>query len=191
MILRNAIEASRFFLAPALDQAGCVVDATAGNGHDVLFFCRHTKPDCRIWAFDLQSAAIQSCERLLEQHGCRGRVRLIHTDHARLAEYVDAPVNAAIFNLGYLPGQNHAVTTTPGSLAPALEGLLGLLAPGGRIGIVAYPGHESGRQEITFLESYLPRCPQRIYTITRLSFINQINHPAILYSISKTKEGLL
>ena len=187
MILHNAIEASRVFLTPALAQAGCVVDATAGNGHDVLFFCQHTKPDCRIWAFDIQPAAIQSCERLLEQHGFCGRVRLIQADHAHLAEYVDAPVNAAIFNLGYLPGQNHVVTTTPSSLAPALEGLLGLLAPGGRIGIVAYPGHESGRQEIAFLESFFPGCSQRLYTITRLSFINQINHPAILYSISKAR----
>ncbi len=187
MILRNAVEAAQYFLATALDQAGCVVDATVGNGRDVLFFCRHTKPDCRIWAFDIQPAAIQSSERLLKQHGCLDRVRLIQADHARLAEYVEAPVNAAIFNLGYLPGQNHAVTTTPDSLAPALEGLLGILAPGGRIGIVAYPGHESGRKEVAFLESYLPRCPQRLYTITRLSFINQINHPAILYSISKAR----
>ena len=40
MIPRNAMEAARLFLEPALAQAKCVVDATAGNGHDVLFFCR-------------------------------------------------------------------------------------------------------------------------------------------------------
>ena len=189
MIPRNAVDASRLFLEPALAQAGCVVDATAGNGHDVLFLCKHTNPDCRIWAFDIQPAATASCERLLKQHGCYGRVRLIQADHAILTDYVTEPVHAAIFNLGYLPGQDHAVTTNPSSLAPALAGLLGLLTPGGRIGIVAYPGHDPGRLEVDFLESYLASRPQRQYTITRLCFINQINHPAILYSIVKTRRN--
>jgi threonine dehydrogenase-like Zn-dependent dehydrogenase len=189
MIPHNAVVAARYFLEPALAQAACVVDATAGNGQDVLFFCQNTKPECRIWAFDIQSVAINSCARLLEQHGCRDRVRLIQSDHAALTDYVTEPVNAAIFNLGYLPGQDHAITTSPISLTPALEGLFGLLAPGGRIGIVAYPGHEPGRLEVDYLESYLSSYPQNLYTITRLSFINQINNPAILYSIGKARRN--
>ena len=191
MIPHNAVEAARIFLAPALVQARCVVDATAGNGHDTLFFCEKTQSDCRIVAFDIQSAAINSSAALLQKHGMREKVQLILGDHARLQDYVAEPVQAAVFNLGYLPGQDHRITTTTTSLKPALERLLDLLSPNGRIAIVGYPGHEPGVHELDFLESYLTRCPQRIYTITRLSFINQINHPAILYSISKTKEGLL
>ena len=187
MIPSNAMTASRLFLEPVLGQAGCVIDATAGNGHDLLFLCRNTRPGCRIYAFDIQSAALQSCASLLEQHDLRERVSLINSDHANLTEYVREPVDAVIFNLGYLPGQDHTLTTNPLSLRSALEGLIGMLAPGGLIAIVAYPGHEPGRMEVEFLESYLGSLPQSFYTIIRLSFINQRNNPAILYSIGKTR----
>ena len=186
MIPRNALDAARLFLEPALAQAACVVDATAGNGHDVLFLCSRTRPDCRVWAFDIQNAAIEACDALLKSQGVRDRVQLIQADHRALTHYVREPVHAAVFNLGYLPGQDHSITTTPESLRPAVDGLLGLLAPAGRIAIVAYPGHEPGRQEYDFLESYLSKLQQSQFTITRLSFINQKNNPAILYSIGKT-----
>ena len=186
MIPRNAVEASRLFLAPVLAGAGCVVDATAGNGNDSLFLCQQTKPECRVWAFDIQAAAVAACGKLLAQHGYTEKVRLIQADHAQLREVIREPVDAAIFNLGYLPGHDHAVTTCLESLTPALEALRDLLAPGGRIAIVAYPGHPPGRLETEFLEEYLPQWPQQIFTITRLSYINQKNNPAILYSIGKT-----
>ncbi|HWR28213.1 MAG TPA: class I SAM-dependent methyltransferase [Negativicutes bacterium] len=189
MISRNAIDASRMFLEPVLAQAGCVVDATAGNGHDVLFFCRNTLPNCRIWAFDIQLVAINSCAALLKKHDFHSKVNLVQADHATLNEYVREPVDAAIFNLGYLPGKDHTITTTPLSLAAALDALIGLLATDGRIAIVAYPGHEPGRMEVEFLESYLSACPQSLYVISRLSFINQRNDPAILYSIGKTRRN--
>lgn len=189
MTSHNALVASRCFLEPVLSQACCVVDATAGNGHDVLYLCNNTTPQCRIWAFDIQAAAIRSCAALLDRHGFHDRVNLIQADHAVLATYVREPVDAAIFNLGYLPGQDHAVTTVPSSLEAALNDLCELLTPGGRIAIVAYPGHEPGRLEVDFLESYLAQLPQRRFTITRLSFINQKNSPAILYSIVKTRRN--
>ena len=186
MIPRNAVEASRLFLAPVLADAACVVDATAGNGNDSLYLCKKTKPECRIWTFDIQAAAIAASGKLFAQHGFTEKVRLIQADHALLREVIREPVDAAIFNLGYLPGHDHSVTTRVESLAPALEALRDLLAPGGRIAIVAYPGHPPGRLETEFLEEYLPRWPQQVFTITRLSYINQKNNPAILYSIGKT-----
>lgn len=186
MIPRNAVEGARFFLRPVLEQAGCVLDATAGNGHDVLFLCKNTPPGCRIWAFDIQPAAIRCCSELLERNGFRNNVRLILANHAFLSKYITEPVDAAIFNLGYLPGQNHSVTTTPESLKMALDSLLKLLAPGGCMAIVAYPGHEPGQRELDFLETYLPERPQDEFAISRYSFINQKNNPAILYFIGKT-----
>ena len=186
MIPRNAVEAARLFLAPALDEAGCVVDATAGNGHDVLFLCQQTQPDCRVWAYDIQTAAIAVSTALLNRHGFGAKARLVHSSHANIAAYIREPVDVAIFNLGYLPGQDHAVTTEPEALAEALAGLRTLLASGGRIAIVAYPGHEPGRREVEFLEAYLSAWPQQSFTIGRLSFINQKNDPAILYTIGKT-----
>ena len=187
MIPSNALVAARQFLAPALQQARCVLDATAGNGNDTLFLCQQTPPECRVFAFDVQPAAIQGASGRITQQGYGEKVCWIHDDHAKLAEHVTMPLDAAMFNLGYLPGQDHGLTTTPDSLERALTVLLERLAPGGRITVVAYPGHAPGRAEIEFLEEWLPQCPQSRFVVSRLTFINQKNNPAILYMIGETR----
>ena len=190
MIPSNALMAARQYLAAVLANARCVVDATAGNGNDTLFLCKQTPADCRVFAFDVQLAAIRSATELITKHGFLDKVRWLHADHAQLANHVDGPVDAALFNLGYLPGQDHSITTSPASLAPALQGLVDLLAPGGRITLVAYPGHEPGLAEIDFLETTLSRYSQQQFVVTRLNFINQCNNPAILYTIGKARRDL-
>ena len=189
MIPSNAVIAAQQFLLPVLAKARCVVDATAGNGNDTLFLCRQTAADCRVVTFDIQLAAIRSATVLIARHGYQEKIRWIHDDHAKLAEYIATPVDAAVFNLGYLPGQAHCLTTKPESLGLALASLLALLVPGGRITVVAYPGHAPGRAEIAYLEELLSQCPQPQYVATRLSFINQRNNPAILYTIGKARRN--
>ena len=190
MIPPNAIVAARDYLTPSLRQADCVVDATAGNGHDTMFLCRNTSPECRVWAFDIQAAALQSAKQRACQHGFAERVRWIQADHAQLGDYIDIPVDAAVFNLGYLPGHDHALTTNPHSLGRALDCLLKLLKPQGRISIVDYPGHGPGQEEVVFIENFLANFTQKIFVATRLEFINQRNNPAILYTIGKTGRNL-
>jgi tRNA1(Val) A37 N6-methylase TrmN6 len=187
MIPSNALIAARQYLVPALQGARCVLDATAGNGNDTFFLCQQTPPECRVFAFDIQSAAIQGASDRIAQQGYGDKVCWIRDDHAKLAEYVTMPLDAAMFNLGYLPGQDHSLTTTPVSLGPALADLLERLAPGGRITLVAYPGHAPGQAEIEFLEEWLPQCPQSRFVVSRLTFINQRNNPAILYMIGETR----
>ncbi len=187
MIPSNALMAARQFLAAVLPNSRCVVDATAGNGNDTLFLCQQTPTDCRVVAVDIQLAAIQSATELIARHGYLEKVRWIHADHAHLSEHVDGPVDAAVFNLGYLPGQDHSITTDPVSIGPALKGLINLLAPGGRITLVAYPGHGPGQAEIEFLETTLSQYPQQQFIVARLNFINQCNNPAILYTIGKAR----
>jgi ubiquinone/menaquinone biosynthesis C-methylase UbiE len=190
MIPHNAIIAAHDYLLPSLRQAECVVDATAGNGHDTLFLCRNTPPECRIWAFDIQAEALRSAKERVCQHGFTDRVQWIQADHAQLGDHVDIPVDAAVFNLGFLPGHDHVLTTKPDSLGQALNSLLKLLKPQGRISIVAYPGHGPGQEEVVFIENFLADCAQRIYVATRLEFINQRNYPAILYTIGNTGRNL-
>ena len=189
MIPSNAPAAARFFLSQVLPTAACVVDATAGNGHDTLFLCQNSPANCQVWSFDLQQEALTACGELLARHGFAHKANLILADHATLREYIGASVDAAMFNLGYLPGHDHTVTTRPQSLRPALDGLLALLAPNGMVTIVAYPGHEPGQVEIEFLEAYLRLLPQNIYTAAKFSYMNQKNFPAILYFIGKTRRN--
>lgn len=189
MIASNAMTAAHQFLIPALQSASCVIDATAGNGNDTLFLCQQTPPECRIVACDVQQIAIRKATERIAQYGYCDKVRWIHDDHANLAEYVVTPLNAAIFNLGYLPGQDHDLTTNSASVEQALAALLTRLAPCGRITVVAYPGHAPGRVEIENLEAWLAQCPQSSFVVSRQTFINQRNNPAILYMIGKTRRN--
>ena len=84
MIPSNAVMAARQHLVPVLPTARCVVDATAGNGNDTLFLCQQTPADCRIFAFDIQLAAIRSATDLIARHGFLEKVRLLNADHAQV-----------------------------------------------------------------------------------------------------------
>ena len=189
MIPPNAPTAARLFLSQILPTAACVVDATAGNGHDTLYLCQNSPADCRIWSFDIQQEALSACGALLARHGVAHKANLILADHATMRDYIREPVDAAMFNLGYLPGHDHSLTTRPQSLRPALDELLALLAPEGLVTIVAYPGHKPGQEEIEFLEEYLGLLPQKLFAAAKFCYMNQKNSPAILYSIGKTRRN--
>lgn len=185
MIAPNANVAAQLFLQPVLGTATCVVDATAGNGYDTLFLAEKTAESCRIWAFDIQEQAIGSARSRTASIKHDDRICWVNVDHACMNEFVFEPVDAAMFNLGYLPGSSRSIVTQPSSLEPALNWLLQRLKPLGRISIVAYPGHQSGQEEILFLEQYLAQLPQQRFIANRLQYLNQKNQPAILYTIGK------
>lgn len=95
------------------------LDATAGNGHDTLFLCRLVGAAGRVLAFDVQPQAVENTNARLRENGCGQVGRAVLDSHANLAAYA-APgsVDAAVFNLGYLPGGDHGVFTTPGVSVP-------------------------------------------------------------------------
>ena len=62
-----------------------------------------------------------------------------------MAGLVPPGVDAIVFNLGWLPGAQHAVTTREDTTLAAVAQAVGLLAPGGVLTICIYPGHEEGR----------------------------------------------
>jgi glyoxylase-like metal-dependent hydrolase (beta-lactamase superfamily II) len=94
-------------------------------------------------------------------------------------------VAAVMFNLGYLPGEDHAVITRPESTIPALEAALALLKEGGVVTIVVYPGHEGGDQEASAVTEWCGRLPQDRYQVLQYQFINQKNRPPYVVAIEK------
>lgn len=123
------------------------VDATAGNGHDTLFLADLVGEGGRVVAFDVQQAAIESTRRRLEEAGLAGRVDLWCESHAGMVARVESGVAAVMFNLGYLPGGDHARITRTEETLRALEAAAGLLRPGGVLTVVCYPGHAGGDEE--------------------------------------------
>lgn len=145
--LRGAVPLSHFFLRYRLKPGDRAVDATSGNGHDTLLLAELVGERGQVWGFDLQEEALERTRRMLSEHGCQDRVALHRLGHERMLEVVDGPVQAVIFNLGYLPGGDAALVTTPATTKAALDQARSLLAPGGLILVALYTGHAGGKEE--------------------------------------------
>ena len=129
-----------------------VVDATAGNGHDTLELARLVGETGRVYAFDIQQAAIDQTRRRLSRHGLLERVTLQLCGHEhlleRLAPECQGKIAAVMFNLGYLPGGDKQRVTRAATTVPAMEQAARCLRPGGILTVIAYPGHPGGSDEL-------------------------------------------
>lgn len=136
-----------------------VIDATAGNGHDTLFLAGCVGPHGHVLAVDRQSSALANTRERLRAAGLLERVTLVIGDHADLLHIARddwrGQTRALVFNLGYLPGSDKSVITTPGSTRRALDASRELLAPGGLISVLIYRGHAGGHDEETMIQAWL------------------------------------
>ena len=64
---------------------GLADDATAGNGHDTLFLAQRVLPGGRVFAFDVQEAAIGRTRERLSDRGLES-VTLIHAGHQEIEQ---------------------------------------------------------------------------------------------------------
>ena len=130
-----------------------VIDATAGNGHDTVFLAECVGPGGKVLAFDVQAAALDSARSRV---GDAGWVEFFHESHAKMADHAAAgSVAVVMFNLGYLPGENHELTTESNETLAALEVAARLLKSGGVLSVICYPGHAAGAAEAVAVEAWM------------------------------------
>lgn len=170
--LKSARFLARDALSRCIRPGDTVVDATMGNGHDTLFLCETVGPEGRVWAFDIQPQAVASTEARLRENGMQDRARLVCAGHETMGQYVTEPVRAVVFNLGWLPGGDHAVTTRWETTRAAVEAALGLLLPLGILAVCVYPGHPEGNRERRELAEYLSALSNREYNVLHQRFPN-------------------
>lgn len=161
------------------------VDATAGNGHDTVFLAGLAGEGGRVDAFDVQPAAIATARRAVEAAGYAGRVEFHTCSHARMAEVVPGELRAVMFNLGYLPGGDKGITTTAAETLPALETAFHLLAPGGLLTVMCYPGHDGGREECAAVCDAWAGLPLRKGLVCRMQSFNGAPDAPFLLAIQK------
>ncbi|MBO8137281.1 MAG: class I SAM-dependent methyltransferase [Desulfotomaculum sp.] len=181
---RSAVAMAHEFIAANLDENGVAVDATAGNGNDTLFLAQHLKKG-KVFAFDIQEQAINNTAELLKEHGLIKTVNLIRDGHENMDQYVNEPVDAVMFNLGYLPGGDHGIITRPESTAAALDKALQLLKVGGKISIVVYTGHEGGLEELNAVEKTLHKLDSHLFWVVGTRFINRPANAPVLFFIER------
>ena len=170
--LKSARYLAADVLGRVLSEGDSAVDATMGNGHDTEALCRLVGPSGRVYAFDIQPQAVENTRLRLLEAGLADRASLFCLGHEHLAEAVPVPVRAVMFNLGWLPGGDHGITTLLPTTLSAVEQALSLLLPGGVLVLCAYPGHPEGAREKESLISFFSSLPPQRYNVLRQVFLN-------------------
>lgn len=155
MAMVDLVGLHKHFIMEHLREGDTAVDFTMGNGNDTLFLSKAVGESGKVFAFDIQEEALISTRAHLEENGAPENYTLICASHDRVKEFVNEPIKAGMFNLGYLPRSGKkAVTTMRKTTMPAVEAALELLAPDGVLIIAIYPGHEEGALEGEMLREY-------------------------------------
>jgi predicted methyltransferase len=173
--LRGAVALCHYLLRQRLKAGDHAIDATCGNGKDTLLLAQLVGPAGRVWAFDIQAEAIARTSLLLAAAGCATQVSIRAAGHEHLGEWVSEPVQAVVFNLGYLPGGARQVTTLPDSTVAALGQAAALLAPGGTILVAIYTGHGGGSEEEAAVLAWAAALDPLAFHVWSL---RQLNRPA-------------
>lgn len=187
--LGSAVHIAHLLLSEVLAPGGSAVDATAGNGHDTLFMARQVGPQGKVYAIDIQAPALQNAAILLQKAGVIEWVTLLNNSHEEMEQLVPAPVDAVIFNLGYLPGGDHHLVTTGETTAKALKSALKMLKTEGRIVLVIYTGHPGGQDELAAVEQVVNSLDRSLYRAVRLNFINRSAQAPVVIAIEKAGVG--
>ncbi|MFC4652956.1 tRNA (mnm(5)s(2)U34)-methyltransferase [Lactococcus nasutitermitis] len=174
------MELAHRFLSEIITAEDTVVDTTMGNGYDTLFL---TELSNHVFAFDVQEAALEATQKRLKAAG--KTATLILDGHENLDNYVNGPITAAIFNLGYLPQTDKSVITHSQTTLTALSKIMERLVKGGRISIMIYYGHNGGAQEKNAILQWATELQQRDWEVMIYQPLNQIHTPPILIIIEK------
>ena len=171
----------------ALFSGAFAIDSTMGNGYDTLWLCELVGESGKVYAFDVQQEAVNNTAKRLEDAGVRERASLFCMGHERMLEAVEEPVDAVLFNLGWLPGAEHGVTTRTETTLKAVEAALTLLKEEAVMTICIYPGHEEGARELQMLMDWAAKLDDKRYDAVIKHYVNQPNDPPQMLAIRKKK----
>lgn len=139
------------------------IDATTGNGKDTVFLARAVGETGHVYGFDIQAPAIEITRQTLAKEGLGRRVTLFCANHATAPEAIPTAawpqIRCAVFNLGYLPGGDHSITTDAHTSVKALESIRQRMPPGAFISVLCYPGHPEGAIETAAVETWASQLP--------------------------------
>jgi len=173
----DLLELEKRLILPHVKTGGTAVDFTMGNGHDTLWLSRAVGAGGRVFAFDVQRIALDHTKELLRCEQAPDNCTLILGSHQFVKNYVNGPICAGLFNLGFLPGGDKSVTTKKESSLAAIEAAIDLLGDDGGLLIAVYPGHEEGRIEGEMIHDALSGLDRHQICVSKFNIINSPASP--------------
>ena len=162
-----------------------VVDATCGTGQDTVVLARAVGSEGRVYAFDIQKNAHLLTEARLRSHGLNN-VHLVMQSFISMSDHIpERSAAAVVFNLGYLPGGDHSITTTAEATLEGLDRALRTIRPGGVVTVVMYDGHEEGAEEKRAVLEWAETLDSKKFHVAYVSLLNQKNNPPEILWITK------
>ena len=167
-------------------KGGLYVDATMGKGNDTLMLCQLAGETGEVFAFDIQSQAVDATKTLLEKNETTTTYHLILDGHENMDTYVQpSSVDVICFNFGYLPGGDHEIATKASTSIVAIQKGLELLKPSGMMSLCVYSGGDTGFEERDSILEYLKDLPAKEYTVIVNQYFNRGNNPPMPIFIFK------
>lgn len=181
-------EYCQHFMKDYIGEGDLCIDATAGNGGDTEFLCKTVGETGRVYAFDIQAAALEHTKERLERSGLLERAVLIQDGHERMEHYMEETVSAVMFNFGYLPGADHKVATKAETSLMAVQSGMKLLKAGGVMSLCIYSGGDTGYEERRVLLDFLKGLDPGKWLVLVHEFYNRQNDPPLPVFLVKLGE---
>lgn len=151
-----------------LEPGDLAIDATCGNGHDTLFLAQM---GARVIACDIQQEAIERTKKRVEGYD----VELIHSCHSKL---LYNEIKLVVYNLGYLPNGNKALTTTATTTLASVKNFLPRVT--GAISLTCY-AHPEGKKEKEALLTFCQTLPPDQWNCTHFQWKNRTDSPSLIF----------
>ena len=191
LVVREASEGLPFLLPPApadeaphLDEMVAFFATPPGQAILILHGLAEAYEQFRLDPRTIDNQAIAATRLAIGD--LPGSVNLIHAGHESMSDHIAADhrgrVRAVTFNLGYLPGGDHALTTTVASTLAAVKSAMAVVDVQGIIAIVCYR-HPEGELELQALRELATGLDQRSWVVTETTFLNQRGKPPLVLTI--------
>lgn len=180
--LHSHLELARFYWKMVLQPGDWAIDATCGNGKDMLQLGLLSLGG--VIGLDKQKVAIEKTSFLLKENLSNEQVKKMHlfcTSHVHFPNIASKhPIRLVVYNLGYLPGSDKKITTMTEDTIKSVDSALELLMLGGLITICCYPGHAEGAKEQLSLLKKIQELPASRYSICHHTWPNKRLSPSLL-----------
>lgn len=180
------VEYAHHFIKEHVHDGDFCIDATAGNGNDTGFLCELVGERGHVIAMDIQSMAIENTKALLKRKMLQERAEVVLASHITMEQYAkEGTVACVVFNLGYLPGGDHSLSTKGNTSIEAMEAALRLLKKNGLLSVTIYSGGDSGFEEKEAVLKWLKELDSKKYLVIISEYYNRPNHPPMPVQVIK------